>query len=161
MATIIIPLIVSLLSGVVGVLATLWWERRVGLRREKQQIFKTLMANRCCVVSEENVRALNLIDVVFYSDSKVRDCFAAFVEASGKVPFSPPNLITKYLKLVESIAAVLGYKEIDWERINGCVYYPTALTERQAEEDLLRKASLKNQLAMVDRQSVDAQASRK
>lgn len=91
----------------------------------------------------------------------MRDCFAVFVEASGRVPFSPSNLITKYLKLVESIAAVLGYGEIDWERINGCVYYPTALTERQAEEDLLRKASLKNQLAMVDRQSPDVTTAKK
>lgn len=161
MTTIILPLIVSLLSGTVGVLATLWWERRMSLRHEKQQVFKTLMANRCHIVSEENVRALNLIDVVFYSDSKVRNCFAAFVEASGKVPFLASNLITKYLKLVESIAAVLNYNEIDWERINECVYYPTALTERQAEEDLLRKASLKNQLAMVGQQSLGEQSLKK
>lgn len=39
----------------------------------KLLIFKTLMATRANTLSEEHVRALNMIDIEFYSQSEIRD----------------------------------------------------------------------------------------
>ena len=112
-------------------------------------IFKTLLANRGHIVSEANVQALNLIDVVFYNDTDVRACLRAFVESATKQPFSAQELETKYLQLIEKMALVLGMKTIDWARIKECVYLPQGLLDKFNEEDLLRKASLQTQIAFA------------
>lgn len=125
----------------------------MGKRAEKVRLFKALMACRGHIVSEENVKALNLVDVVFYDCKEVCECHKAFVEASGKIPFSNDVFVAKYLKLVESISKSLHYKKLDWSRINECVYFPKAIVEKYAEEELLRKASLQNQMAIVNLRS--------
>ena len=145
-----ITIIISVCSGLIGVLATLWWNLKIEKRDEKVQLFKTLMACRGHIASEENVKALNLVDVVFSDCEEACECLKAFVEAAGKVPFSDEFLVAKYLKLVESIATSLGYKKLDWSRISECVYFPKAIVEKHTEEELLRKASLQNQMALVN-----------
>ena len=145
--------VASVFSGSLGVVATLWWQSWAGKKEQKLQIFKTLMANRGQIVDESNVKALNLIDIVFYNDKKVRECFKNFVLAAAKVPYSAQDLILKYLRLVESIAEDMGYKDVDWTRINDCIYQPQGLVERKREEELLRKASLQNQMALVNQRN--------
>lgn len=148
-----VMIVVSVVSGLAGVLVALWWGHYVSTRSEKVLVFRTLMSCRCHIVAEENVKALNLIDVVFYPHDDVRQCFKEFVDAACKTPFSNQVLVSRCLKLVESIAKVLGYSKIDWSRIDECVYYPKGMSDKIAEEELLRKASLQNQIAAAGRKS--------
>ena len=140
----------SIISGLLGVLLTLVVQRVVCIQEQKVFVFRTLLANRHQITSDESVKALNMIDVVFYQHKDVRKRFEEFIEASNKKPVDGNLIITKYLRLVESVGVAVGMNDIDWERINYCYYNPIALAERTQENDLLRKARLRNQMCMVN-----------
>lgn len=139
----------SLLSGLMGVVITLLWESQMSHRRQKLDVFKTLLSYRGYIVAEPNLRALNSIDVVFYNERVVRVAFKAFIDAANAKPYEDQRLLARYLKLLECMAKALNYKGVDWTRINECFYLPQGALDRIREEELLRKASLQNQMAIV------------
>ena len=54
-----------LLSPVIAVLITVWLQNRKERRATKLWVFNTLIATRHDPIKDENVRALNMVDVVF------------------------------------------------------------------------------------------------
>ncbi len=65
-------IIAILLSPVTAVLISIWVQDRREKRQQKKFIFSSLMSTRHQIVSDEIVRALNMIDVVFHDKEKVR-----------------------------------------------------------------------------------------
>ena len=55
----------TLLGPVLAVQAQKWVERATESRRRRRWIFDTVMANRATRLADENVKALNLIDLEF------------------------------------------------------------------------------------------------
>lgn len=133
----------SVLSGLLATLITLWVQRRTRKYDSKFKIFETLMSCRYNFLAEDNIKALNSIDVIFYEDEKVRTAFENFVKEALKTPDMSPDLHGKYLKLLEEIAIPLKLKNIRWDSINNA-YCPNGLIDKITEEDALRKASLQN-----------------
>lgn len=142
----------ALISGLVATVVTLWWQAKAKKKENKEKIFSTLMSKRYNIADKESVEALNMIDVVFYSDSKVRDAWRKFKEATD-LPAEKLDrtkiIEDKHLKLLEIMAENIGYKEIKWDNIKD-YYYPVGLSNKNLEEEQLRKAQLDLNLRQIN-----------
>ena len=65
----VVLLVTTLLSGLFATLVTLIWQDKAANKKLKYDIFVALMSNRFRLDSEKVVCALNMIDVVFNTDS--------------------------------------------------------------------------------------------
>lgn len=146
-------LISAILSGIFATIVTLWWQNRSRVKEEKTKIFKTLMSKRYEISAEESVDALNMIDVVFYSSSKVRTAWKSFHDATNLPDSSTKGQVIndKHLKLLEIMAEDIGYKDIRWDDIKE-YYYPVGLSERKQDEAVLRKVQIDAGLAQINNQ---------
>ena len=114
-----------LLSPVIAVLVTLWYQSRKEKRDIKLDIFFTLMENRASLsISDEFVKAINSIDFVFDGDND---------------PAIQGHL---YIDLLSAIATHLGYRSLRQTEIDR-YYIPQshgndAERQREVSDELLR-----------------------
>lgn len=153
----LVNILALLLSPVIAVLITVYLQNRREKRNQKVWIFNTLIATRHSPIVEENVRALNMIDVVFHDCPKVRQLWREYFDMLGNQGLNNQlgwaQRQKKNLEMITEMAKVLGYGEaithLDVDR----VYYPVGLgaqTQKSIEiaDELLRvlKASAGVQL---------------
>lgn len=117
----ILNLIAIIIIPILAVLISHWCQIRSEKRKDKMQIFKTLMTARIYNWTVDSVHALNIIDFVFVNDKKVR---AAWKDLNDKYHVTNPDesqlkkIEQAQYKLLEAIANSLGYKDkITWETI--------------------------------------------
>ena len=129
----VLNLIALIIIPLLAVVIAQWLQSRSEKRKDKMQIFKTLMTSRNLGWSLEKVYCLNLIDVVFADDKKVR---AAWKDLYDKYCVDNPDEQQKKkmqqseYKLLEAIAVSLGYKDkITWETIQN-PYIPNGLIDQ-------------------------------
>lgn len=111
-------------------------------RKDKMQIFKSLMTARIYGWTNDSVNALNIIDVVFVNDKKVRN---AWKDLLDKYSVEKPDQQhiekikqAKY-KLLEEISNSLGYKDkITWETIQN-PYCPIGLSDQMQMQNYYSK----------------------
>ena len=108
MENIALVIITALISGLLATLLTIWWQRRAEIFASKMRIFETLMSYRYMISSEESVKALNSIDIVFYKDKMVREAYKDFLNEANKRPELNPNIEDKHLKLLEVMSKSLN-----------------------------------------------------
>lgn len=143
----IINIAAVLLSPLVAVLVTVWLQNRKEKRDMKRWVFNTLVGTRHGPITDEAVRALNMIDVVFHDSPKVRQYWREYYDMLGNPSLSQPEGFrqrqTKNLEMIGAMAKDLGLEKsitsLDVDR----VYYPQALGEqaRKAQsisDELLR-----------------------
>ena len=139
----IITIIAIVLSPAIAVLVSIWVQSQGEKRRNKKFIFSNLMSTRHQVISDEIVRALNMIDVVFRDKEKVRELWREYYDMLYTKGIDWKQLDTKRLELITEMAKVVGYGKkithIDVDR----VYTPVGLSEdrermRKIGEELLR-----------------------
>ena len=105
------------LAPVISVIIGQKLQDRAKKRQDKMEIFKALMTSRVYGWTNASVYALNIIDVVFADDKKVRTQWKAYYD---KLCVSNPT--------DEVIAESLGYKnKITWETIQN-PYIPKGLS---------------------------------
>lgn len=90
-----------------------WLEDRAEQRKDKMQIFKTLMIARVYSYTRESVEALNIIDIVFSDDKSVRDAWAKLYDSYKVV--NPDEMHIQKIKqnqykLLESWLMLLAIK---------------------------------------------------
>lgn len=131
----ILNLIAIIVIPIVSVIVGQYLQNRAEKRKDKMQIFKTLMTSRVYGWTVESVHALNIIDVVFADDKAVRE---AWKDLYDKYSVSNPDQIQlkkiqdAQYKLLEAIAISLGYKDkITWETIQN-PYIPDGLVHQLA-----------------------------
>lgn len=138
----IITIIVSaILSGVFATIITLWWQNKSEKTKVRREIFTTLMAYRYNISHTESVKALNCVQAVFYDCENVKQAWIKFKNAADKQPFSKQNLEDAHITLLEEIAKVLKYKNINWQEIKD-FYYPERLAQELNDTEILRKAQI-------------------
>ena len=114
----ILNLIALVVIPIVAVLIGRWLQDRSEKRKDKMQIFKTLMTSRIYGWTPESVNALNIIDIVFANDKNVRAAW----------------------KLLEAIACSLGYKDkITWETIQN-PYMPIGMVNQIEAQKNMQQA---------------------
>lgn len=117
-------IIINLVAVVIAPIAAVWIGQKLQdkheRRKDKLELFKTLMMSRNGW-TVESVRALNVLDVVFSDDEKVR---AAWKKYYDKLCVENPTdtelkkVQDAQYELLEAMAESLGYKEtITWKTI--------------------------------------------
>jgi hypothetical protein len=92
------------------------------------------MATRHSPITDENVRALNMIDVLFHDKASVRRLWREYYDMLANEGLNHPDgwkqRQTKNLELLQEMAKVLGYGKaighLDVDR----VYYPQGLVQQ-------------------------------
>lgn len=133
----ILNLIAIIVIPIAAVLIGQWLQNRSEKRKDKMQIFKTLMTARIYGWTVESVHALNVIDIVFADDKKVRD---AWKDLYDKYCVQNPDetqlkkIQNAQYKLLETMAITLGYKDkITWENIQN-PYVPDGMIRQWQEQ---------------------------
>lgn len=145
----IIIILSALLSGLIATGLTLFWQYRNGRRNERNMIFKTLMAYRFHVSNIDNIKALNLVEVVFHDVNEVSEAYRNFIIESRKKESN--ETFDAYITLLEKIAKSLKYKNINWSAIKNRNYCPDVLSNKINEEETLRKLMLETAKINLER----------
>ena len=128
---------------IVAVVIAQWLQNRSEKRKDKMQIFKTLMTSRIYGWTPDSVNALNIIDIVFSDDEKVR---AAWKDLNDKYRVTNPDqqhlkkIENAQYKLLEAMANSLGYKnKITWETIQN-PYMPVGMAQQIEAQKNMQQA---------------------
>jgi hypothetical protein len=125
-------------------------ERHSERQRLKLNVFHTLMQERAQIYSDEGVRALNLIDVVFNESREIRECWSELYLAFEMKPLVQHVIEERLRKLLGAIAKDIGLADQLRTDDLGRVYYPTVQAQEQFIKDMQRQqllTSLKGQSA--------------
>lgn len=134
-----------ILAPVVSVIIGQKLQNRAKARQDKMEIFKALMTSRVYGWTSASVYALNIIDVVFADDKKVRAQWKVYydklcIENPSEGDFK--KIETEKCKLLETIAETLGYKnKITWETIQN-PYIPKGLSESMIQQQQYQSGQL-------------------
>lgn len=83
----ILMLVISAIAVIVSPMIALSMSRTIERRREESdrryQVFRTLMKTRAIRLEPDHVSALNLVDLEFYNDEKVRGAFQSYIQHLG------------------------------------------------------------------------------
>jgi hypothetical protein len=111
-------------------------------QKSKQQIFGMLMQERAAIYTEDGVKALNLIDVVFHDNREVREAWAELFLIFNTNPLPPHVLEERLRKLLSAIAKDVGLGESLRTDDLGRVYSPNAITQDRMIKDMQRQQVL-------------------
>ena len=128
---------------IVAVVIAQWLQNRSEKRKDKMQIFKTLMTSRIYGWTPDSVNALNVIDIVYSDDKKVRE---AWKDLNDKYRVTNPDqqhlkkIENAQYKLLEAMANSLGYKDkITWETIHN-PYMPVGMAQQIEAQKNMQQA---------------------
>ena len=140
----VVNLVAIIIAPVVAVLIGQWFQNRGEKRKDKLEIFKTLMIARNGW-NPESVKALNIIDIVYADDKAVREQWKEYydrlcVEEPSEIELK--KIKTSQDKLLEAIATSLGYKDkVTWETIQN-PYVPKGMIEEAQMQREWQKGQL-------------------
>ena len=137
---VILTIINILAIIIVPIAAVFVWQKLQNYsqrRKDKLEIFKTLMMSRGLGWNVESVRALNIVDIVFSDDDTVR---ARWKEYYRQLCIQEPNdmqlkqKLEAQDKLLEAMAKSLGYEnQVTWETIQN-PYTPRGMWEAMQQQ---------------------------
>lgn len=93
-------LVAAVLSGLVSTIITIIVQKKMSIKRIKEDVFCTLMSHRYLIYDKENVEALNRVEVLFYKEENVRKAWREFLDCSNSKPSNPNEINDKYIKLL-------------------------------------------------------------
>jgi hypothetical protein len=133
----ILNLIAIIVIPIVAVLIGQHLQNRAEIRKDKMHIFKVLMTSRIYGWTQESVHCLNIIDIVFSDDKKVRN---AWKDLYDKYCVQNPDetqlkkIQNAQYKLLDTMANSLGYKDkVTWETIQN-PYIPQGMVDKWQEQ---------------------------
>jgi hypothetical protein len=128
-------------------------------KHRKTYVFEQLMATRAARLSSEHVRALNMIDLVFYGqrvmgvqrrspgEQRVLDCWKEYLDhLNNRNEEEPPvQWVAKgdelFTNILHAVAGDIGYR-FDRVQLKRGAYSPIAHGQLEEEQNELRKATL-------------------
>ncbi|MDH1007405.1 hypothetical protein N5J43_00730 [Pseudomonas nicosulfuronedens] len=152
-------IIATLLGPILAVQAQKYVERSRARRDHKTWVFQTLMATRGAVLSPDHVRALNMIDVVFYgkkvfgferrsrAETVILDCWHEYLDhLNGSIDEHNyarwgERREELLVRLLEAIAADVGYR-FDRVQLKNGGYSPQAHGNLEQEQARLRSLAI-------------------
>lgn len=139
--TAILNLLALILIPIIAVIIGQHLQNVSAKRKDKMDVFKTMMMNRIGW-SVESTRAMNIIDIVFSDDKNVRQAWSEYYHAFCVK--DPDEIQLKQMqqaqdKLLEKMAISLGYKDkITWETIQN-PYVPKGMMEAMDQQQIIQK----------------------
>lgn len=139
----ILNLIAIIVIPIVAVLIGQHLQNRAEIRKDKMHIFKVLMTSRIYGWTQESVHCLNIIDIVFSDDQKVRNAWKDLYEkycVQNPDETQLKKIQNAQYKLLDTMASSLGYKDIvTWETIQN-PYIPEGMRRQQQEQAASQQA---------------------
>lgn len=139
----ILNLIAIIVIPIVAVVIGQYLQNRAEIRKDKMHIFKVLMTSRIYGWTQESVHCLNVIDIVFSDDEKVRNAWKDLYDkycVKGPDEVQLKKIQNAQYKLLETIAKSLGYKDkVAWENIQN-PYIPDGMIRQQQEQAASQQA---------------------
>jgi len=129
-------------------------ERGAERQKQKMWVFAMLMQERADVSSDNAVRALNSIDVVFNDSREVRDTWSELFGAFGMKPLVQHLVDERLRRLLSAMARDIGLADGLRNDDLGRVYMPVV----QAQERFIKDMQRQQALAAVQGQSAAAAA---
>lgn len=164
----IISIIAILVSPAVAVLISMWIQKRKDKLQYKRFIFSNLMATRHQFISDEIVRALNMIDVAFHDNKNVRKLWKEYLDMLNNQGLNNPSgwkqRDIKRLELIQEMAKAVGYgKEITHLDVDR-VYMPTGLAEerqraKEIGDELLRVLKESHGIRLIQKEQSEKEGS--
>ena len=109
----------------------------------KRDLFFTLMKQRkTSYAIQERADALNLIDVVFQDDDKVREAWKNYLSSLNPNSADFPNSNAYLLDLLSEMAQTLGYKKLKQTEIDR-FYEPQGIIDDKKNERIALEESIK------------------
>lgn len=152
-------IIATLLGPILAVQAQKYVELSRARHGHKTWVFQTLMATRGAVISPDHVRALNMIDVVFYgkkvlgferrtrTETVVLDCWHEYLDHLTR-SIDEHNFVRwgerredLLVRLLEAMAADVGYR-FDRVQLKNGGYSPQAHGNLEQEQTRLRSLAI-------------------
>jgi len=139
----IINVIAILLSPIIAVLVSIWVTKFREKRQQQFILFSTLMSTRHTPIRDEQVRALNLIDVLFSKNKKVRKLWHEYFDMLGNKGLDNElgweQRGKKNIELIHEMGTSLGFgkaiSQMDVDR----VYIPVGLAQQgKMQEELIK-----------------------
>ena len=160
----IINIIAIALSPLIAVRVSAWLQTQKEKRLMRMNIFMSLMSTRHHIApTDETVRSLNMIDVVFCDEEKIKKLWREYFE----MLYNPPSSSLwekKKFELITEMAKVVGFeKEITLQDVER-VYSPIGINEdwrraREILDELLRVLKESKGLQVVPKvESMEAPA---
>ena len=138
----IINIIAIIIIPIVSVVIGQYLQNRSEKRKDKVEVFKTLMTYRNSGYTDSTcVKSLNLIPILFIKDKKVMNAYNDFVKlmnTTEKNSDTEKQIAITKVKLLEEIAKSLKYNKINWEIINTPYLPPETLINQQMGEQLVK-----------------------
>jgi hypothetical protein len=135
--------VVAIVVGpIVAVLASLLIGGHIADRKQRRdlqfKILTTIVMMQWKVVSEDHVKALNLIDLIFHDAPEVRKRWSQYFDALCRRDLPPDEASSlwrkKQLELIHEMACHLGFKktmqQLDFDRI----YSPVGLSQPSIDD---------------------------
>jgi hypothetical protein len=163
----IINIAALILIPIVAVLIGQYLQTRAEKRKDKMEVFKTLMTTRYSW-TVESVRAMNIIEIVFADDDTVCNAWKKYYEkccVQNPTDAQLQQIKTAKEKLLESMANSLGYKDkVTWETIQN-PYVPdwmlNAMQQQQTiqngQEEFAKVAATFSQIMLANSTSQNSQ----
>ncbi|SRR6266478_1869257 len=136
-----------ILGPFLAVAAQLWIQARKAKRDAKLWVFNSLMGYRAMILNPKFVQAFNLVDVVFYKNTDVREKRKEFLEivtaAAGNNLSA--QAIEKCKDLVAEMLSKMGSDlgfEFDHTQVKDTGYYPVAFEKLDTAALSLREKGL-------------------
>jgi hypothetical protein len=128
---------VSIIPLIVWVLGNHYQDRKAK-NDAKLNVFLTLMANRkSAAITKEWADSLNVIDVVFQDDRKVREAWKAYHDSlNNKSPHFASNN-SYMLDLLSEMALSLGYKDLKQTEIDSFYNPQQFVDQNQMHNELM------------------------
>ena len=149
----ILNLIALIIIPIIAVVIGHHLQNRSKRRDDKMEIFKTLMISRTVGWTNESVRALNIIEVVFSDNKSVLKQWKIYYDklcVENPTETDIKKIQNERYKLIETIAKALGYKnKITWETIQN-PYIPKGMTDLMEQQQKYQNYQLELMKNMVE-----------
>lgn len=138
----IVNIVTILVIPILAVIIGQYLQDRSEKRKDKIEIFKTLMTFRNSDFTDSTcVKSLNLVPILFIKDKKVMQAYNGFIKlmnSTVKNSDTEKQIYTEKVKLLESIAKSLKYNKINWEIINTPYLPPEIVSNQQMGDQLIK-----------------------
>lgn len=140
--------IISIIAVIAAPIASVYiahhLQSRSEKRKDKMDLFKTLMMSRTGWTTD-SVRALNTLDIVFSDDRAVREAWRQYYDrlsVDNPSPMELQKIQEAQYSLLESMAISLGYKDkITWKTIQK-PYIPMGMVQEEQNRRLFQDGQL-------------------
>lgn len=112
-------IIVPILAAFIGAFLAFRYQNNSEKRKNKLQVLSVLMAYRHTgALDDDFVKALNLIDIVYHDNKKVKELLHRYLDVTRGNLFTIGERVNVFLELLLAMCQDVGYKDLNRNDIN-------------------------------------------